>query len=374
MKIFIIGPIIPYRGGIAHSNTLLCKNLSKNNNVYCISFKRQFPKILYPGREQIDKNLKLKKNLNSFFIIDSINPLTWLQVFDMIRKEKPDLVTFQWWTPFFMPCYTTISFLTRRFTKARISAVCQNVVSHESRFIERFLTKIFFKTINFFITYSSSDKQDIKKLLKNAKVEWIVEGTYDKQLGTGIEKEVAKKKLGLKGKNIIFFGFVRPYKGLIYLIKAMQHIAQQYDVTLHIVGEFWEDKNRYTKEINNLGIGKNIKIVDRYVSDEEAVLYISAADVIVLPYTSSTESGIIQLAFGLNKPIITTDVGGNKDLVKNNINGILVKPKNSRQLADAVIKFYSDNMENVIKNNMKASRKIFLWTDKKERIFLGGFK
>jgi len=371
MKIAVIGPISPYRGGISHSNTVLCKNLSRRNSVTPISFKRMFPKLLYPGKTQKDPAAEKPKNMRILDVLDSINPLNWISIYRFVKKEKFDLLAFQWWSPFFTPSYTTIAWLVRKFTKTRVSVVCQNVTSHEDKFLDRFLTGIFFRKADFFITYSSSDKKDVKKLIPKAKVEYIVEGTYDMQLGKPLEKARAKKSLGFKGKNIMFFGFVRDYKGLPYLLKALPLVLKNHDVTLHIVGEFWEDKNQYLKEIESLGIKNRVKIVDRYVSDKEAVAYFSASDAVVLPYTSSTESGIIQLAYGLNTPVITTDVGGNKDLIEEGKTGLLATPKNPEDLAKKITLFYSKSLERKIKAGMEKNKAVFLWTKEKERKFFG---
>lgn len=373
MKIFIIGPLPPYRGGISHSNAVLCKNLS-HHEVTCISFKRQFPAFLYAGKNQKDPSAapfsgKVK------FIIDSINPLTWFKAYQVVKKEKPSLLTFQWWTPFFFPCYYVIASLAKK-EGIRLSAVCQNVAVHETGMqqkVAKVLTRVFFKKMDFLITLSSSDKKEAKKLSPKTPVEYMIEGVYSQQMGERIPKEKAKKILKMSGKNILFFGFVREYKGLPFLLQALPNILKEMDVTLHIVGEFWEPKQRYIDEIRKRGMENSVKLVDRYVTDDEAVLYFSAVDAVVLPYTSSTESGIIQLAYGINTPVITTAVGGNVDVIDDKKTGFLVPPKDSQALCNAILEFYNGRYEERIREGMKRKKGIFSWNDGKERVFLGKF-
>lgn len=372
MNIVIIGPMPPWRGGIAHSNAVLCRNLVKRNRITAISFRRMFPEFLYPGKSQKSATAP-PEDIRIVPMLDSLNPITWIRAYRMVKQERVDLLVFQWWSPFFTPCYSVIAWLVRMGTRTRVSVVCQNVISHEGRWIETALTKLFFRDVDFFITYSSSDKEEVRRLLPQAKVAYIVEGTYDMQVGKSIGKGTAKRLLRMTGKNILFFGFVRHYKGLHYLLQAMPLVLQEEQVTLHIVGECWEDRQQYLQEITRLGLKKNARMVDRYVSDEEAIRYFSAADAVVLPYTSSTESGIIQLAYGLNTPIITTDVGGNKDLIEHGKSGLLVRPGDAADLAEKILMFYEKKMEPIIRQGMRKKMRIFSWTEEKERIFQGEF-
>jgi glycosyltransferase involved in cell wall biosynthesis len=370
MDIFVIGPVPPFRGGIAHSNSILCRNLSKRNKVRILSFSRMFPAFLYPGKRQ--KEAGGKKTKGAEFIIDSVNPLNWLKIFLRIKREKPDVVVFQWWTTFLAPCYFTIAALTRLFTKAGVYVVCQNVLPHEKSFFDSFLTGMFFRAADCFITLSKNDVGQVKALVPEAKVSYLAEPTYDSAIeDSRISKHEAKKKLGIKGKAVLFFGFVRPYKGLDYLIEAMPLVLKDADVTLVIAGEFWKGKGRHGKRIRELGIADRVKIIDSYIPDKEVINYFRACEAVVLPYTSSTESGIIQLAFGFNTPVITTAVGGNADYLRNGVNGLLVPPENAKKLAQAIVSYYKKNLENKFKANMIKGKETFSWTEEKEKVFLG---
>jgi len=331
-----------------------------------------FPKLLYPGKSQkeVDKENKIF-DFPVDFSLDSINPISWLNCYLKIKKEQPDRVLFQWWHTFFMPSYFVIAFLVKHFTKAKIGVICQNVLPHEKSFIHKILTKIFFSQADYFITLSSSDKKILLSIKKNAKVNFIIEPTYSEIADLKpLNMMEARKELGLpeNGKVLLFFGFVRPYKGLKYLIKALPFVLKKFpEITLLIVGEWWENKKKYLDLIKKLKLDQTIKIIDQYIKNEEIPLYFSASNAIVLPYVSSTESGIIQLAFGLELPIITTAVGGNKDLIVHKKTGLLCKAKNQIDLANKIIEFFNENLEKKIKENMKNELKKFEWNKEKEK-------
>lgn len=372
MRVVVIGPVKPFRGGIAHSNTILCKNLAKKHRLLAISFKRLFPKWLYPGRFQKEKG-KAPKEFKTEFILDSINPLSWLKVVKRIRKFNADVVIFQWWTTFLAFCYW---FLARMLKKrCRICVICQNVLPHEESRIHLFLTKFFFKQAHSFVTLSKAEEKLLKKIMPKARVKTIIEPTYERIVGLKrIPKAKARKKLGIKhAKVLLFFGFVRPYKGLKYLLKAMPTVLKKHNCLLLIVGEFWEPKEEYIGLIKKLGIERNVKIIDRYVLDDEVGIYFSASDAVVLPYTSSTESGIIQLAYGYNLPIITTSLGNAPDVIEHGKSGLLVKPRSPKALANAILLFYDNNLEKKFRKEMKRKKKIFEWNKEKEKAVLGAW-
>ncbi len=366
MKICLVGPTYPYKGGISHYNTTLCNELSKKYDVFLISYKRQYPSFLYPGKEQInrDSNIKLNETINSEYIMDTINPLTWVKTYLRIKKENPDLVIFQWVHPFFTFVFFTITTLLKKFNNnIKISYICHNVLPHERTILDRFLINMAFNNVDYFIVHSKEDYNNLKKIMPNAKVKQSVHPIYD-IFKTKISKENARKSLNIFGdkKIILFFGIVREYKGLIYLIKAMPKIIKEFDdIILLIVGEFWDDKNKYIEEIKKLGIENHVKIIDKYIPDNEVGVYFSASDVVVLPYISATQSGIIQIAYTFEKPVITTNVGGLPDVVDNNKTGIIVKSKNSEELANAIINYFKNGKKREFTENIKIKNKEFSW-------------
>ena len=243
MKIYVIGPTYPYRGGISHYNTLLCETLKKKNEVKSISFKRLYPSFLFPGKTQKDLESKKRIEVSSELTLDSINPVTWLKVFLKIRKEKPDMLISHWWTPFFAPLCFTLSFLTKHFTETKILFVCHNVLPHEGRFIDRTLTKIALKRSDFFVVHSNEDYENLKAMLPSANVKQASHPAYEVFKSKKISKLEAKKNLGLKNKVILHFGFVREYKGLKSLIETLPKVLEKVNANLLIVGEFWVGKN-----------------------------------------------------------------------------------------------------------------------------------
>ncbi len=373
MKIVVIGPVYPFRGGIAHSNTLLCSNLSKNHDVVVLSFKRLYPKILFPGKAQ-KYEVKRKFDIKVEHIIDSVNPFNWLGVFLKIKKSGPDLIILQWWTTFLAPFSFTLLWLIRHFTKIKVCIYCQSVLPLERRSIDALPTKAVFSQTNYFVVLSKLEKKQLHEFRPKAKVKVMVEPTYEVQFSEKIPKMEAKRKLGLKGNVALFFGFVRPYKGLQYLIKAMPSVLREVDITLLVVGEFWGGKEKYTQEIKKLGLAKNIKIIDKYIPDEKVNIYFSAADVCVLPYLYSTQSGILQVAFGYNVPVITTKVGSLVDLVKDSKTGYLVRPKNAKELSRAIITYFNHNKEGAFVKAIKKEKKTFEWGKEKEKILFHGLK
>ncbi len=218
MRITVIGPTSPYRGGISHYNTLLCKELKKKHEVDAISFTRLYPKILFPGSDQKDSNSQEKIEVESTEIIDSINPMTWLKVSKRIKSYNPDLVILYWWTPYFTFNFLTITALIKRNTNAKILFLCHNVAPHDARFIDKMLTKQALKHSDYFIVHASEEKNRLVEMFPNKKVVQHVHPVYD------VFKEKFIKEnldLNLRTKVILFFGFIRKYKGLKYLLRAM---------------------------------------------------------------------------------------------------------------------------------------------------------
>lgn len=355
MKIAILGPCYPFKSGWAHYNTLLYRALRKKHEVRFIGFKRQYPSFLYPGREDKDySNTVLKEDTEN--IIDSLNPLSWLRAARRVNELEPDLVIFHWGTVFWAFLSLVISLLV----KGRIVFICHNVVQHETRGIDRILTKLGLFWGNGFIVHSREDRRNLEEIFPGRKVVLGFHPTYG-PISKGIEKTRAKKRLSLKGRTVLFFGIVRPYKGLDYLIEAMPAVLRKMDVTLMVAGEFWEGKERTTKMIERLGIGERVLIQDTFLSNEEVNITISAADVVVLPYVSATQSGIVQNAFGLGRPVIVTDVGGLSEAVKDGVTGFVVPAKDPEALAEAIIKFFRDGKGALFEANIRKNKKRFSW-------------
>jgi len=361
MKICLIGPTYPFRGGISHYTTLLYRHLRKRHEVHFFAFKRQYPKWLFPGETDKDSSSNPIREDGAENILDSLNPITWLKVFLSTKRVNPELVIFPWWVSFWTPQFWTIAALVKIFTQAKILFICHNVVEHESRTIDKICTRFVLKKGDYFIVHSGEDFENLKKIIPDANVKQGFHPTYEVFHSGSITKEKARRQLGVDSNTILFFGFVRPYKGLDYLIEAMPIITKHIDVSLLIVGEFWKGDEKYREEIKNLGVRENIKIINKYVPNEEVGLYFAASDVVVLPYVSATGSGIVQSAFGCNKPVISTNVGCLPQVIDDKRTGYLVPPRDPQAIADAVVSFYKEGKEEEFVNNIIKEKEKFSW-------------
>ncbi|MCD4831890.1 MAG: glycosyltransferase [Anaerohalosphaeraceae bacterium] len=336
MKIVLIGPTYPYRGGISHYTTLLCRNFRRQNEVKFISFKRQYPKILFPGKTDKDPSSEPLKIDNVDYLIDSLNPVTWIKTAKEIVKYRPDKIIFNWWVAFWTPQMLTIINRVKRKINAEIVVICHNVVEHESSRLKATLTRLVLSKADRLITHSQAETDKCGKLLgENADVTTAFHPTYTDLSNGRYDKAQAKEKLGVSGDCLLFFGFVRPYKGLDVLLDAM-NLCDNKSTTLMVVGEFWKDKQKYIEKISQYGISSRVKVVDRYISNEEIGLYFAAADIVVQPYVSASGSGVCQTAYGFDKPVIATNVGSLSEVVQDSVNGRLVEPNNAGTLAEAI--------------------------------------
>jgi glycosyltransferase involved in cell wall biosynthesis len=362
-KIAVLGLSYPFRGGIAHYSTLLVRELRKKHAVKFITLRRQYPELLFPGKTQYDPSARGLTEENHA-LIDSVNPASWLKAALTLKREKVDLVVVQWWNPFFGLAFGTIANLLTLLSDSKICFLCHNVLPHESTVVDRMLSKYAFLTSNYFIVHSDEDRCHLLSMKPRAVVRKNVHPTYA-IFGdfSAHEKSQARSELGIPPdkKTLLFFGLIRPYKGLKYLIQAMADVTKSIDCVLLVVGEFYESKEEYLSLIRQLGLEQYIVIRDEYVKNEAVSLYFSSADVVVLPYVTATQSGIVQIAFGLNKPVITTNVGGLPEAVEDGKTGFVVDPASSDQLAEAILKFYQGNYEAEFSERIRENSHAFSW-------------
>lgn len=362
MKIIIISPVRPFRGGIAQSTEILLKKLKeKGNKVKIINFKRQYPDFLFPGNSQYEPITGHSSMSDNEQILDSIGPLSWIKAFKKIKDERPGLVIIRYWMPFFAPCFGSICFLTRKLTESKILYLCDNIIPHEQRPMDLILTRFAFKWADFFIVQSQYVLKDLFRLVPKPAYRVVPHPVYE-SFGEIIDKTTAKTKIGLDHQNVIlFFGIVREYKGLDLLLKAMPEILKKHKITLIVAGEFYEKKDDYLNLIQELRIKDFVQIYPEFVESEKVRLFFSAADAVVLPYKSATQSGVVQLAYHFNKPCIVTDVGGLAEVVINNKTGFVVAPENPVKIAEAVSRFYTDNREKEFSENIITENKKYSW-------------
>lgn len=344
MKIIIlIGPAYPYRGGNALFVTHTYKTLKDQFDIKIYNYKLLYPSILFPGKTQFDVSKEQVFEVPNERIVNSINPFNWVKVARLLKKEGADLVVFDWWHPFFGFCHGIISFLIRKKYKNKILFITENVVSHEANPIDRILTKIGLRNASKFLTLSGVVEKEVQQYSKGKKVYRSELPIYDcyKQIDESNIQEI-KAEFGFEPQSLVllFFGYVRKYKGLDILIEAFPSIlSQNPNAKLLIVGEFYDDPRPYLEQVKNLKIEDKVKLINQFVPNEDVAKYYQVSDVVILPYRSATQSGILNVAYGFYKPVIVTDVGGLAEFVDEGKTGFVIEPDSPAAILDGVNKF-----------------------------------
>jgi glycosyltransferase involved in cell wall biosynthesis len=297
----------------------------------------------------------------SIAMLDTVAPHTWYLAAKQIRRFKPEILLFNYWIPFFAPCFGSIVRLVKNKMQVKIGYICHNVVPHESRFADRALTRWALSNADFFIVQSRIVEEQLLSLLPEARYLLVPHPVYN-VYGELLDKQSARARLGLKSEKVIlFFGYIREYKGLDLLLQAMPRILQKHPATLMVAGEFYQDERKYRSMIETLGITGQVVIYGNYIPNESVNLYFSAADVVVLPYKSATQSGIVQMACHFNKPCIVTNVGGLAEMVFNNETGFVVEPNQPEAISGAVNRYYEDDCESRFSDKIKKVKTRFSW-------------
>ncbi len=362
LRICLVGPAYPYRGGISHYNTCLAAELMKRHEVRVINYSRLYPSFLFPGKTQYDESSEAH-SVSSSRLIDSINPLSWVRTGFHIASQKPDLVIVQWWHPYFAPAISKICSIVRLVCRGKIIFICHNVVPHEQSPIDRILSRIAFWTAHGFLVQSGEDRDNLLKIKRKAAVAVHPHPIYDFFVKSGLSKEDAGGAIGATGRPmILFFGYIRPYKGLRYLIEAMPAIRKEIDCELLVVGEFYEDSGPYRGLVSSLNLGDSVRFVDRYVGNEEVEAFFTASDLVILPYVSATQSGIAQIALAFNRPVIVTGVGGLPEVVSEGKTGFIVPPEDPESIASAAVRFFKEEWAVKMAPHFEEQRKRFSWS------------
>ncbi len=338
MKISLVGPVYPYRGGIAHFNTLLARALKDNgHHIQMVSFKRQYPNWLYPGKSDKDPS-KRPLRVEAEFLLDPFYPWTWYQTAKRILQFQPDMVVIQWWTTFWaVPLAALSSFLKRK--SILTVYLIHNVIPHEKKAWDPWLSRFALHHGDAFIVQSQQEKMRLLDLIQDARVSVSELPAFNMFSNNRILKSQARKRLDLPDNIpiLLFFGIVRKYKGLKYLLEALDLLRDQGVKTfLVIAGEFWEDKGTYTKQIEDLNLSNLIRIDDRYIPNEEVTLLLSAADLMVAPYIGGTQSGAAKVALGFGLPIIVTDIVAQGISERNKDKIMIVPSADSSALVNAI--------------------------------------
>jgi glycosyltransferase involved in cell wall biosynthesis len=374
MKIVLIGLTYPFRGGISHYTTLLFRELQRGHSVNLIALRKQFPDLLFPGKTQHDESDE-RIEVENEPVLHPLHPWTWYSALLKIREISPELTLFQWWHPYFAPCFGTLALLLKRWTGGRICFLCHNVRPHEATLLDTLLLKYAFIAPDRFIVHSEEDRRNLLSLKPGATVMKTPHPVYDvfKSKTTGGQSE-AKRKLGIDGDMLLFFGYVRRYKGLDYLIEAFPKVVREAPCTLLIAGEIYQDREKVLRMIEESPAKDHIRLMDEYVPNERVGLYFEAADLVVLPYVSATQSGIIQIAYGFNRPVVSTKVGGLPEVVDEGRTGFLAEPKDADDLARCILRFFSERERIDFSGNIEKARERFSWkrlVEVVERIYEG---
>ena len=359
-KVIIIGPAFPFRGGIANFNNALAQEYyDRGDDVTLYSFTLQYPGFLFPGTTQYESG-KAPKNLKIKTLINSVNPFNWMSVARKINNEQPDYVIVRYWLPFMAPCLGSIARLLNK--KIKIIAITDNVIPHEKRIGDTLFTRYFVKSCDAFLSLSASVLDDLSIFTDSNFKRFIPHPIYN-VFGDVILKENAIENLGLNpnNKHLLFFGFVRKYKGLDLMLQAMSDSRIiDLGIKLIIAGEFYDNKTEYTDMIGNLGIAENIIMKSDFIPADKVKDYFCAADMITQTYLTATQSGVTQIAYSFDRPMLVTDVGGLAEIVPNNKVGY-VTSQNPTEIADAIIDFYANNKEEEFSNNTRLEKKRFSW-------------
>ena len=333
MRAVLVGPAWPYRGGIAHFTAMLAREFGRRGHVHVVNFRRLYPSLLFPGRTQYDDS-DSPMRVDSERLVDSLAPWTGWRAGRRIAGLRPDVVVVQWWQPFFAP---SMRALARGVAHAApVVFLCHNVLPHESRPPDRVLARMGLGGADAFVVQSREDGRRLEQLLPGARWAFNPHPIYDVFDRGRFDRESARAHLDLEGDVVLFFGLVRPYKGLGTLLEAFARLLEVRPATLVVAGEFYEPREPYDRLVGRLGLEGHVRWIDRYVPDEEVEPLFRAADVVVLPYRSATQSGVVQTAFGFARPVIVTRVGGLPDVVRDGETGFVVDPDDPTALAVAM--------------------------------------
>jgi glycosyltransferase involved in cell wall biosynthesis len=357
----LVGPTYPYRGGISHYNMCLFKELAAEADVFAINFSRLYPAVFFPGRTQLDESER-PLTVESARLIDSINPFTWIRAGLRAARGRPDIVLVQWWHPFFAPALFTICAVLKLARRGRIVFICHNVLPHEKSIVDRMLAALAFSAADGFLVQSEKDRDALRRIRRTAPVLVHPHPIYDFFGTGGMPRDEARARIGApQGPLVLFFGLVRGYKGLSYLIEAMPKVREKVPAKLLVVGEFYDDPAPYAELVERLGLADAVRIENRYVGNEEVEAFFAASDLVVLPYVSATQSGIVQIAIAMSRPVIVTDVGGLPEAVTPERTGFVVPPRDAGALARAIVRFFEEGWAATMAPWFEVERARFSW-------------
>ncbi|HET9136453.1 MAG TPA: glycosyltransferase, partial [Candidatus Kapabacteria bacterium] len=369
MRFVIIGTAYPLRGGIAQYVGLLYKALvDRGHDAKIITFSRQYPKILFPGKFQEEQGSP-GVAVESLQVIDSLNPLTWREAGKRAAEFEPDAIIFKFWLPFFAPAYGLIArtakkILRKKGKNVKIIFIADNVIPHEKRPLDRELTNYAFKVVDHFIVQSSAVERDLKIVKPDAKYLRLEHPVFE-SFGAAISREHARKQLGLpdSAEVLLYFGFIRKYKGIDIAIRAVAQAAKtRPNLLLVIAGESYSGEEDYKALAKQLGLlDTNVKFFDQYISNDDVSLYFSSANAALLPYRSATQSGVVQIAYNYDLPVIATNVGGLPEIVVDGKSGLIASEATPESVAEAIEKYFNGSLESTLRAGVRAEKPKYTW-------------
>lgn len=363
MKIVILGPAHPYRGGIAALNERLALQFIQEGEEVCIfNFKVQYPGFLFPGKTQYTddpapEGVEIKRKVNS------VNPFNWLQVGRELKGLAPDLLIVRYWLPFMGPSLGTICRLVRKNKHTKVICIADNIIPHEKRPGDRLFTKYFAGGVDGYIAMSHEVCEDIEALFPRAKHRFTPHPVYD-HYGSILDREEALKALSLDPacRYLLFFGFIRDYKGLDLLLEAMADVRiLDSNIRLLVAGEFYSNEEYYMGLIQKYNLQDKVILHTDYIPNDEVNRYFCAADLIVQPYKTATQSGVTQVGYHFNKAMLVTRVGGLGEIVKDGESGYVVEP-NAKAISKALIDFYEQKRQAAFEKATVELKKRFSWS------------
>lgn len=364
MKVIIVGTAYPYRGGLAAFNERIAyEYLNKGDEVEIYTFTLQYPKFLFPGKTQYSDE-PAPKDLKIYRKVNSCNPLNWIKTGREIRKKRPELMITKFWLPFMAPCLGTIEKMVRKNNYTKVISILDNIIPHEKRTGDKLFANYFVKSTQAFVAMSKSVLSDLKQFDSLKPMLFCPHPLYD-HYGELIPKSEALKILNLDESShyVLFFGFIRSYKGLDLLLSAFSDgRLRDMNVKLIVAGEFYENSEPYLNQIEKLQISDRVVLCTDFIPDGKVNLYFRACDIVAQPYKSATQSGVTQIAFHFEKPMLVTNVGGLPEIVPNGKIGYVVEP-DDREIANALIDYYANEREACFTENIKDEKNKYAWSN-----------
>jgi glycosyltransferase involved in cell wall biosynthesis len=362
MKIAYLSTFYPYRGGIAQYNAALYNALSAlGHDVKPYTFFRQYPELLFPGKSQFVQPDDNAEKIDAERILDTVNPISYVRAANKIKRFEPDIYLTKFWMPFFAPSLGKVAKALRNSDLECYNiSILDNVIPHEKRLGDMNFIKYFLNNNDGFIVMSEKVKHDLTSLKPDAIYEHQVHPLYD-HFGEKKDQKEARQKLGIgeHKRVLLFFGFIRKYKGLDLLIRTLYDLPEDYH--LIIAGETYEDFSANQKMIKDLRLEDRITLMVRYINDSEVPDLFSAADVCVLPYRSATQSGIVGISYHFDLPLIATKVGGLEEMIGNYQTGIMAERADRESLKAAIFKFFNDGRRDELKKNIAKYKNLATW-------------